>query len=224
MRSLDESKVLHKKNRKSILSLSSSMEDMSYDEKKEHCLSISFMIHESRFTCAAVPIDREGAISLDMQQKFGRMGSAASSSLSSSSSSSTSASSSSASSVIKRQRSIRMSRGSRRTRKAIDAKYDIPFISAIIAMKSDGGRDILLQTIFSVRNETLRTFYLKFTDKYKESKEYALPPGACLCLPANMAHPLTCLHVRFDAESDWILAVQRLEYFIEQGNWNTRIL
>ena len=98
----------------------------------------------------------------------------------------------------------------------------IPCIVANIAMKEDGGRDICLNSIYSIKNDTCRPLEMKLVIKgMADSEELKVGVNEERNIPLNMANPYTTIKIRFDASSEWKEAVPNLAYFIHNGDWGS---
>ena len=195
---------------------------LSMDE--EHRLGLQIQLHGETFVSRqTISIDREGNHPVEMT--FSDSDSAAGTS-----------------SMLMRTKSFRASvDGGAMTssRKRDNAK--IPCLSADIVMRSDGGRDIVLNSIYSIKNDTSRPFEIKLSLKDATSVEFTVEMNQEVYIPLPLTHPLTSLKVfielfiylccnfiifmpykiqiRFDRFADWRDAVNSLAFFIHNGDW-----
>lgn len=113
-------------------------------------LVISFSLFDEYYTSAApIPIDREGSTTIEVRKTLNMPSSRSSGGLSPRNSKSVA--------VIKASGSERNTNG---------VSDDSPYVLASIRIKDDGGRDIVLRSILSLRNDTSRPFKGDFVLAY----------------------------------------------------------
>eukprot|EP01036_Dinobryon_divergens_P026996 gene26996-35701_t len=95
---------------------------------------------------------------------------------------------------------------------------EIPLTLLDMRIKDDGVREILLRSIFAIRNHTKRAFYLSLK-LFGSSTEYFLLPGREWYIPVRFANPKAALFFRMDENSEWSEALSSLQSLIAQGAW-----
>ena len=151
--------------------------------QEEHRLGISLTLRDEVFESKkTIPIDRQGKFALDMTLK----------SLSKSSASS-------------------MRSSFNQTNSAVSSSSILPCIVADIAMKGDGGRDITLNSIYSIKNDTIRPLEVKFLIKgITDTAELRINCNEEKNIPLHMTNPYTIVKVRFDKNGEWNQAIPNL--------------
>ena len=95
---------------------------------------------------------------------------------------------------------------------------ETPLTLLDMRIKEDGVREILLRSIFAIRNHTKRAFHLSLK-LYGSSSEYFLLPGREWYIPVRFANPKAALFFRMDEDSEWSEALSSLQSLIVQGVW-----
>jgi hypothetical protein len=85
-------------------------------------------------------------------------------------------------------------------------------------IKDDGVREILLRSIFAIRNHAKRALHLSLK-LFGSSTEYFLLPGREWYIPVRFANPKASLFFRMDENSEWSEALSSLQSLIAQGVW-----
>lgn len=95
---------------------------------------------------------------------------------------------------------------------------EVPLTVLDMRIKEDGVREILLRSIFAIRNHTKRAFQLSLK-LFGSSTEYLLLPGREWFIPVRYANPKASLFFRLDDDSEWCEALSSLQALIAQGQW-----
>ena len=95
---------------------------------------------------------------------------------------------------------------------------EIPLTLLDMRIKDDGVREILLRSIFAIRNHTKRAFHFSLK-LFGSSTEYFLLPGREWYIPVRFANPKASLFFRMDENSEWSEALSSLQSLIAQGVW-----
>jgi hypothetical protein len=148
--------------------------DYELSTGEDHRLGIQVELHGETFqSLEAISIDREGSYPVEMA--FSESGSTVTKT-----------------SRLMRARSFRM--GADGSSKKRD-NSKIPCLSADIIMRSDGGRDIVFNPIYSIKNDTSRPFEVKLSLKGGSSAEYLIDMNHEIFIPLHLTHPLTSIKV-----------------------------
>ena len=82
-------------------------------------------------------------------------------------------------------------------------------------MEADGGRDITLNSIYSIKNDTNRPMEVKFQIKgVTDTTELKINCNEEKNIPLHMTNPYTIVKVRFDKNGDWHQAIPNLVRFM----------
>eukprot|EP01035_Chromulina_nebulosa_P017712 gene17712-23304_t len=95
---------------------------------------------------------------------------------------------------------------------------DTPFVLLSMRIKEDGGREIIIRSMLSFKNQTSRLLYLSLR-RNSVNIEVSILPGNEWYVPIYLAHPRTSLHLRFDKNSEWFEALPVLISLMLQGQW-----
>ena len=78
-------------------------------------------------------------------------------------------------------------------------------------MEADGGRNITLNTIYSIKNDTNRPLEVQFSIKgVLDTAEFRVNCNEEKNVPLHMTNPLTTVKVRFGRNEDWNQAIPNL--------------
>lgn len=99
------------------------------------------------------------------------------------------------------------------------AQLDIPYVILHMTIKEDGGRQIVIKSIFSLRNLTSRSFHLSIRLHHQSSSKL-LQPGEEWNVPLHLAYPQSAVYF-MDSRSLWLEALPNLQSLINQGYWGS---
>lgn len=95
----------------------------------------------------------------------------------------------------------------------------VPYAMVNMIIKEDGGREIILRSVLSLRNQTNRTMQVSVR-LYGLMACTSLGPGAEWNVPVSLAFPQASIFMRFDDRSDWFEALHTLKSMVLHGSWN----
>jgi hypothetical protein len=97
---------------------------------------------------------------------------------------------------------------------------EVPLALVSMRVKSNGGRELVLRSILSLKNNTSRVFQLSIR-RGVDSTETSLGPGCEWNVPVTLAHPKAALYIRLDERAEWFEALPSFESLILQGLWGS---
>ena len=105
---------------------------------------------------------------------------------------------------------------------------DVPLALVSMRIKSDGGRELVLRSVLSIKNDTNRVFQLSVRRRGVDdgggvytmvSAEHSLVPGAEWNVPVQVAHPKAALFMRLDERARWFEVLHAFDHLIVQGSY-----
>lgn len=179
------------------------------DDKEEHSMDIFFYLFGEKFESKkSFHIDREGTTSIEMKHVSNRF------------------SSNPLSEDEKRRGDSRNgqyygdsvvgSTGSMHN--IVKAGGDIPNVVLGMRMKDDGGREIVLRSILSVKNHTNKPLSVDIRRECLSCQRH-LCPNEEWFVPLHLAHPNSSMHLKIEEYSQWFEALPVLTNLILQGYW-----
>ena len=174
-------RVLRDKSKKSQ-GLLDNFDNLHSHEQEEHRLGLLLTLRGERFTSAQpVPIDRVGSFPLEMisgNAGGGRFSRCIQSQLSS-------------------PIHIFMSEFHGTPPRRSNNTSNIPCIMVSISIKGDGGRDVVLNSIYSIKNDSSRALEVQLSIKgVVDSEDLSVGRGEEINIPLHMTHPFTTIKVR----------------------------
>jgi hypothetical protein len=94
----------------------------------------------------------------------------------------------------------------------------VPFSLVSMRMKDDGGRELVLRSVLSLKNLTSRTIYV-CVRRGTVAVENAISSGSEWNVPIQVAHPKSSLYIRHSEVDQWWPILATLGSLILQGSW-----
>lgn len=99
-----------------------------------------------------------------------------------------------------------------------DTGVPLPYTLTNMRIKSDGGRELSLRSLLSLKNLTKEPLYLSIRrDEF--DADFTLQSGHEWHVPVRLAHPNASLLIRRNESADWTEALRSLSALIVQGRW-----
>jgi hypothetical protein len=114
-----------------------------------------------------------------------------------------------------------------------DRDDDLPLALVSMRIESNGGRELVLRSVLSIKNDTSRVFQLSVRRRAVDdgsgvyttvSAEHSLVPGAEWHVPVQVAHPKAALFMRLDERARWFEVLHAFDHLIVQGSFNSSLM